>query len=174
MRRQRQSGFTLMEVMVAFAIAALGFAGVAVAMSQHTDNAIKLRDRTLALFISSNAITELRLGTEFPKVGRTTEEIEYAARDWIVETVVEESGVDGLRRLLVSVSFAEQPDQRIRTTMGFISNGARIPANARPRFSQLDRGVPANDGDNGQDNEDRDNSGDPDFDFNNRTSEASR
>lgn len=139
-RRGGQRGFTLIEVMVALVIASLGLTALVVSLQQHTDNARRLRDRTLALYVASNAITELRLNTAFPEVGRSTDETTFADRRWQVVTVVAESGIEGLRRVDVTISEAETPDNAIRTVAGFVSNRAALPAAAVPSFDDL--GVP--------------------------------
>ncbi|MEL6200225.1 MAG: type II secretion system minor pseudopilin GspI, partial [Pseudomonadota bacterium] len=76
--RRKQRGFTLIEVVVALAVAALGITGAVIAVLQHTDNARGLRDRTLAVYVASNTITELRLNAAFPEIGRSTDEREFA------------------------------------------------------------------------------------------------
>ena len=136
-RHRRQRGFTLIEVMVALIIASLGLTAVAVALQQHTDNARRLRDRTLAMYVASNAIAELRLNAAFPDVGRTTDDVEFAGRSWQVETVITESGVEGLRRADVTISDAESPDVRIRTVLGFVSNRPPLPSSAMPTYVDL-------------------------------------
>lgn len=139
MRRshRRARGFTLIEVMVALVIASLGLTAVAVSLQQHTDNARRLRDRTLALYVASNAIAELRLNAAFPDVGRTTDTTTFADRDWRVETVVAESGIEGLRRVDVTISDDQTPDIAVRTVAGFVSSRASLPAAAVPSFDDL-------------------------------------
>ena len=137
--RHGQRGFTLIEVMIALVIASLGLTAVAVSLQQHTDNARRLRDRTLAMYVASNAITELRLNAAFPDVGRTTDETRFADRDWQVVTVVAESGIEGLRRVDVTVSEAEAPDAPIRTVAGFVSNRQPLAGAAVPSFDDLGR-----------------------------------
>lgn len=139
-RRGGQRGFTLIEVMIALVIASLGLTAVAVSLQQHTDNARRLRDRTLALYVASNAITELRLNAAFPEVGRSTDETTFAERRWQLETVIAESGIEGLRRIDVTVSDANTPDSAIRTVAGFVSNRTAPAPSAVPSFGDL--GVP--------------------------------
>ena len=45
-RRRRETGFTLIEVMVALVIVSLALAGVAASMGQMIDTANTMRDRT--------------------------------------------------------------------------------------------------------------------------------
>ena len=136
-RRHRQHGFTLIEVMVALIIAALGLTAVAVSLQQHTDNARRLRDRTLAMYVASNAITELRLNAAFPDVGRTTDEVDFANRRWQIVTEITESGVEGLRRADITISGADTPDITIRSALGFVSNRQPLPSSALPTFADL-------------------------------------
>lgn len=132
-------GFTLIEVMVALVIASLGLAAIAVALQQHTSTAMKLRDRTLALYIASNAITTLRLSNEFPDVGRSTDELDYASREWLIETRIQESGIEGLRRIDVTISRADAPDRAVRTVAGFVSRTPQTPPGVAPVFADLAR-----------------------------------
>ncbi|MEL6870191.1 MAG: type II secretion system minor pseudopilin GspI [Pseudomonadota bacterium] len=132
-----ERGFTLVEVLVALVVAAVGISAVAVAMSQHADNTRRLRDATLAAFIAGNTLTILRMSADAPDVGRTTEEVEYAQRDWLVTTVIQESGIPSLLRADVSVADARKPDRTLRTINGFLAEAAPLPVNARPSFSAL-------------------------------------
>ncbi|MFK8053524.1 MAG: type II secretion system minor pseudopilin GspI [Woeseiaceae bacterium] len=131
-------GFTLVEVMVALVIAALGLTAIAVSLQQHADTSRKLRDQTLALFIASNAIAEIRLEGGFPDVGRSTDEVTFANREWIVVTVIQESGIEGLRRTDVSVAEKDNPDRNLRTVAGFVSRLPTLPAATIPGYASLD------------------------------------
>ena len=133
MRTQR--GFTLIEVMVALFIAATTLAAISTAMQRAGSNAIKLRDQTLAMYIASNAIAELRIGDAFPDTGTSSRDLQYANREWLVRTVVTESGIEGLRRVDVSVADQQAPDRFLRTVAGFVSSGTSLPPGSVPDFS---------------------------------------
>jgi general secretion pathway protein I len=112
-------GFTLVEVMVALAIAALGLAAVAAAVSQMLDASISMKERSYAAWIGLNKITELRLSNVVPEVSESSGEVTYAGREWSWSAVVSETGVENLYRLDVTVSAADS-EVPIRTVTGFI------------------------------------------------------
>jgi general secretion pathway protein I len=112
-------GFTLVEVLVALAIAALSLSAVAAAVSQMVDAATSMKDRTFAAWIAQNKITELRLANVVPEVSETSGTIVYGGREWSWLAVVSDTGVENLFRVDVSVSEADSDDV-IRTVTGFI------------------------------------------------------
>lgn len=111
--------FTLIEVMVALAIASLSLAAVAAAISQMVDNAHSLKARTYASWIAENKIAELRLANVVPDVSEDTGEVEYASRNWTWRSTISETGVENLFRVDVAVSYADS-EEVIRTVTGFI------------------------------------------------------
>jgi len=116
-----RSGFTLIEVLVALAIVALGLIGVFGQMSQSATAASRLREKTLADWIAINAVTELRLTGEFPAVGTRSNDIEMANTRWHYEMKVSETDGGPLRRVDVTVSLAEMPDRPIAVASGFVA-----------------------------------------------------
>jgi len=117
--RNRASGFTLVEVMVALAIAALGLAAVAASVSQMIDAATSMQQRTFASWIAQNKIAEMRLANVVPDVSSSSGEISYAGIEWGWRATVSETGIENLFRLDVEVSFAGA-DEVVRTVTGFI------------------------------------------------------
>ena len=116
---KKSSGFTLIEVMVAMAIAALGLAAVVASVSQMVDAGNTMRQRTYASWIAQNKIVELRLTNVTPDVSETSGEIDYADREWSWRTTISETGIDKLYRIDVRVGLAGG-DGNIRTVSGFI------------------------------------------------------
>jgi general secretion pathway protein I len=57
---RRQSGFTLIEVVVAIAVVALGMMAVFRVVHDTVNNSIYLRDRTMATWIADNRLVEMR------------------------------------------------------------------------------------------------------------------
>ena len=72
------AGFTLIEVLAALVIVALGMLGVIEAVTQNAKNGSYLREKTLAHWIAMNVITERRLQPSPPDIAETSDEIEYA------------------------------------------------------------------------------------------------
>ena len=115
----RARGFTLIEVMVALVIAALALVAVMASISQMVDAGTAMRDRTYAVWIAQNKITEMRLANVEPEVSETSGEVEFAGLEWAWTANVSETGVEFLYRVDVEVTFAGR-DEVIRTVTGFI------------------------------------------------------
>jgi general secretion pathway protein I len=75
-------GFTLLEVMVALAVIALGMAAVIKTVTTTTSNTIHLRDKTFAYWVAQNQIAEIELTTGNPKKGFSDGEEELAGITW--------------------------------------------------------------------------------------------
>ena len=115
-----QRGFTLVEVLVALAIVAFGLIGVFGQLSQSATAASRLRDKTLADWVALNLITELRVKGEFPGVGTRSDDIEMANTKWHSEMRISETEGKILRRVEVSVSFANQQGRPVAIATGFV------------------------------------------------------
>lgn len=116
----RAAGFTLIEVLAALVIVALGMLGVIEAVTQNARNGSYLRDKTLAHWIAMNVITERRLQPSPPDIAETSDEIEYAGARWRWTLRVSETPVESMRRMDVFVRPADAPeDQALATLTGF-------------------------------------------------------
>lgn len=117
--RNWQTGFTLIEVMVALSIVALSLTAIAASMNQMIDAANTMRERTYASWIAQNKIVEMRLANVEPEVSSSSGEVDYANSTWEWRTVVSETGIENFYRVDVSVSHAGS-DYIVRTVTGFI------------------------------------------------------
>lgn len=118
--RPRQAGFTLIEVMVALLILALGMVAVNAQLGGYVTTAQHIEQKTLASWVAANKLTELSVQSQWPELGDDEEEIDFAGRTWQCRVEVTETPVPNLRRVDVYVSFAETPDDVIHTMMGLI------------------------------------------------------
>lgn len=83
--RTRRNGFTLLEVLVALAVAAIGLAGVIKVAGSNAYNAQHLQDRTLAQWVALNRVAELRVKKDFPAIGTEKGDSEMAGHKWYWE-----------------------------------------------------------------------------------------
>ena len=120
-------GFTLIEVVVALAIVAIGMFAVFKTIGDTTANIGYLRDKSLAGWIADNRITEMRLSGEYPSVDKTEGDIDYAGRRWHWIATVSQTQVDGLRRIDLAVRREDDAaDSSLVRLAGFV--GATVMA----------------------------------------------
>ncbi len=97
-------GFTLIEVVVALAIAAISLGALIASVSQMVDGSASMQERTYASWIGQNRITEMRLANAIPDVSTTTSDVTFGGLEWSLETTVSETGVENLYRIDVAVT----------------------------------------------------------------------
>ncbi len=153
MRRADSRGFTLIEVVVALAIVAVGMLAVFKTIGDTVNNVDELRDRSFAEWIADNRITEMRVSGEMPSVEETAGELDFAGRHWHWVTKVSQTQVKGLRRIDVSVRRDSDPEGgSIASLAGFIGQTATAsPSLQSDWWEGDDPGGPGEDGEDGED-----------------------
>lgn len=115
--RRRAAGFTLIEVLAALVIVALGMLGVIEAVTQSARNGTYMREKTLAHWIAMNVITERRLQATAPEVGETSDDVDFAGERWHWTMRVTQTQVESLVRMDVSVRAADAAQNTSLTTV---------------------------------------------------------
>lgn len=110
-RLARGRGFTLIEVLAALVIVALGMLGVIEAVTQTARNGTYLREKTLAHWVAMNLITERRLQMAPPDLAETSDEVEFAGQRWRWTLRVTQTQVESLRRMDITVRPADAPEE---------------------------------------------------------------
>lgn len=114
MRTGRLSrGFTLLEVLVALVIVGTALGAGLRAVGSLTANSDGLRASMMATWSAENRLVQIRLGREFPEVGKRNFSCPQGELNLICEEEVLTSPNPQLRRIEVSVFDAERPDRRI-------------------------------------------------------------
>lgn len=121
MKRRRNAGFTLIEVLVAVAVLALAMGAIISGMARYTGNAAYLREKTLALWVAHNRLTELELAPDWPAVGKSNGEAEMAGTKWKWEVLVQKTQDDRLRRVDVLVRSPQNAKVTLAQLSGFMA-----------------------------------------------------
>ncbi len=141
--RAGHRGFTLLEVLVALVIVALGLLAAFGQVNQTVTTASRLRDKTLAHWVAVNEMTRLRLLEEFPATGSRSEEVDMAKTTWRYTIKVDKTPIAELRRVDISVAFADRPESVVTTLTGFIGRpAAGAPPTEKADWFLLEPGEP--------------------------------
>jgi general secretion pathway protein I len=141
-------GFTLIEVMVALFVIALGVGALLTTLVNSANSVSYLRDKSFAQWIAFNRVSEVRLASSRPQPGVTRDTVEYAGRIWRWEQEVIESGLADLMRVDVRVALlgeaagTERPpadeDDELPTlgrATGFFGTALARPSGLTPEWS---------------------------------------
>lgn len=102
-RAARGRGFMLLEVMLAVVFLALALGAGIFATGRFAANAAVLREKTVALWVAHNRLTEIGLEPSWPSIGKSDGEVTMAGVDWRWEVEVVETPDPRVRRVNIAV-----------------------------------------------------------------------
>jgi general secretion pathway protein I len=144
---QGARGFTLVEVLIAVLVVALGIGALLSTVSASATAIARLRDKSFAQWIALNQISTQRLSGAQPSVGVTYGTIDFAGGSWRWQQEVTDPGVAGIVRVEVRVAQlvkgAEAPSQPLGDTpmpsvgsaYGFLGSSSARPSGQSPDWS---------------------------------------
>ena len=119
---KNNAGFTLLEVMVALFIVAVAMGGAIKVIENSAQNTSRMADKTFANWVAMNKITELRLNSEWPKLGTVKGESEMSDRKWKWEQNTIKTDDEKVKRVELSVWGEKDNDQNpFVTVVGFLT-----------------------------------------------------
>lgn len=104
----KQQGMTLLEVMLALVILATSGLAVMNAASEALKNQAYLQDKTLALWVASNRLVELKLEKQWPASSWQNDTEEFAGKTWYISYQTVQTGDNNFKALDVQVSSQEE------------------------------------------------------------------
>lgn len=117
-------GFTLIEIVVALAVLATAMGAIISGMARYADNASYLREKTFALWVAHNRLTEIELEPKWPEIGESDGDVEMGGATWRWFVTVSESPDPNVRRIDIRVQ-VEGRDGDAAALSGFLSNAGR-------------------------------------------------
>jgi general secretion pathway protein I len=121
MRSPARRGFTLVEILVALAIAAVALTAGLRALAQAADGAGTLKARTLALWVAQNRLAAAELAGTAPPGGARSGEALQAGVAFVWRERVSATPHPGFRRVDVDVARAEEPEYVLAALTGYVA-----------------------------------------------------
>lgn len=117
----KQSGLTLLEVMVALLIFALTGTAVLKAASDHLQGVGQLEDITFATWVANNRLNQLQYSTTWPPKNNQKGSEEMAGREWHWQQKVIKAQDKNLRAVEVSVSSDDNHEYPVTSVLSYIA-----------------------------------------------------
>lgn len=125
---KRSAAFTLLEVLVALAIFALVAASVLGVSARSLQNAARLEDKTLAMWVADNQLSEMQLASSAPATGKQEGQVDFANRQWQWQSDVEATSEPTMRRITLWVALRDErgrggdiKERAVTSLVGFVS-----------------------------------------------------
>ncbi|GGQ27983.1 type II secretion system minor pseudopilin GspI [Shewanella litoralis] len=120
----KQLGMTLLEVIVALAVFSIAAVSVTKSLSEQMANMPILEERTLAQWVASNQMVDIRLTSDFPDIGKKEGQVELAGREWYWRQEVVKTTDDKFRMIKVSVSDDNRYERIVAQVSSYVHNKA--------------------------------------------------
>jgi general secretion pathway protein I len=137
-KRAANQGFTLVEVLVALVVVALGLTSLMVAVSGTARTSGYLQDKVVAQWIALNRLTAVRLTVN--RLGDThdTGELDFANRKWHYDTRYFDTTVPSMKRIVVRVwaGSAKTKSNPIAESTGFLGSALATPGMSNIDWTQ--------------------------------------
>ena len=122
--RGKNAGMTLLEVMVALMVFSIAAVSVTKSLGEQMANMPILEERTLAQWVASNQMVDVRLPDVFPDIGQKTGREELAGREWYWRQDVVKTTDDKFRMIRISVSDDDKFKRIVAQVSSYVHNKA--------------------------------------------------
>jgi len=140
MRSLSARGFTLIEVLVALVIVAVGMSAVMGALTSSANTMNFLKDETFAQWVALNKIATVRTSGQQPASGNTDGDIDFGGRSWHWRQEVVTTDLPGVLRIDVKVRpkevKADNDSGWTTTVSGIYGNAVGVGNGTLPTWGQ--------------------------------------
>lgn len=126
---RRKTGFTLIEVMVAVVIVAVGFAAVWRAAGLAVDALELSRAKISAMWAARNSMAEIKIGGAWPEVGETKETVTEGNRSFFMLKTVSQTRNVHFRKVVIEIRRSENDGYILAKLNGFALNENALQEN---------------------------------------------
>ena len=125
--RAPQKGFTLLEVIVALGIVAVGILAVSKAMSGHANTLIGSEDRMIGYWVAANQLEYARIIKTVPVAGEKSGRTDMAERTWFYRETTSSTADPRLYRVDIKVFTDEDEEHQVGFLFGYRLVPLKLP-----------------------------------------------
>lgn len=145
--RQHSAGFTLLEILVALSIVAIGLVAVAKSLVGNVTMTQEVEDRLVANWVASNILAEIRLERKWRAGSQAQNTVTMAGRTWYTKEKFTATADKDLARVDVSVFSDKSTERQSASLFGYITRYKK------PKPGVAGNSEESDDGDNQGNNE---------------------
>lgn len=121
-RDQRQAGFTLIEILAALGIVAVGISAITQLATQSIRGTTRVEERVLSNWVAANRMAQFRLDSRvtLPTGGGENKQVKMGGREWIINEVIAPTETPGTVRVEVKVYTEEDTTTPAATLASFV------------------------------------------------------
>ncbi len=117
----RQSGLTLLEVMVALFIFAVTGTAIMKAASEHLNGVGQIEEVAVATWVANNRLNEILMERPWPLKNNQKGQQDMAGRTWYWTQVVKATNDSDFKAVEISVSLKESRADNITTVVAYLA-----------------------------------------------------
>ena len=122
----RQSGLTLLEVMVALFIFAVTGTAIMKAASEHLNGVGQIEEVAVATWVANNRLNEILMERPWPLKNNQKGQQDMAGRTWYWTQVVKATNNSDFKAVEISVSLKESRADNITTVVAYLAKPSEV------------------------------------------------
>ena len=122
----RQSGLTLLEVMVALFIFAVTGTAIMKAASEHLNGVGQIEEVAVATWVANNRLNEILMERPWPLKNNQKGQQDMAGRTWYWTQVVKATNDSDFKAVEISVSLKESRADNITTVVAYLAKPSEV------------------------------------------------
>jgi len=114
-------GFTLIEIIIALVVISVALGAVISTTASSVDHGSHIKEKTIALWVAKNHITELSISKQWPAAGQQSQKVSMAGKDWFLNNKIIQTPDENIRRMELSVFTDQKLESNVLNLVAYIN-----------------------------------------------------
>ncbi len=109
----RQSGFTLIEIIIALVVIAVALGAVIATTGNSVKHGAHIKEKTIALWLAQNISAEVNIKKQWLPAGNQFSDEEMAGQQWQVKRIITQTPDKNIKKMEIQVYSGRTTDNKI-------------------------------------------------------------